>query len=221
MDAPTILRALIPNKEIFTTMNITIKDAMTAAVELLIKEHGVGYETSTAELHKLLLNEYSIPNGSCIPSDYCYNRVNNGITLSNPTLFEYIGTGRYRCLGLNYPYNGKIYHKARGCAEFVIGECKDGIRAIAEELQEHSTPSSFKTKGDRRDPSMRLRYEVLARDHFTCKYCGASPKKDPNVTLHIDHIVPWSKGGKTILENLQTLCSKCNLGKSDLDPEEE
>ena len=30
-----------------------------------------------------------------------------------------------------------------------------------------------------------------------------------------DHIVPWSKGGKSVLENLQMLCTDCNLKKSD------
>ena len=62
----------------------------------------------------------------------------------------------------------------------------------------------------------RLRFKVLARDHFKCCACGASPAKDPTVELHVDHVIPWSKGGETVLENLQTLCSKCNLGKSDL-----
>lgn len=198
---------------------MTIKEAMTAAVEQLIKENGIGCEVTTAAIQDILLAQYSVPKSSCIPSDYCYNRVNNGITLSNPTLFEYVGIGKYRCLGLNYPYNGKIYHKAKGSDEFAIGECKNGIRIIAEGVKGKTSASSYNTNGDRRDPSMRLRYEVLARDHFTCRYCGASPKKDPSVTLHIDHIIPWSKGGKTVLENLQTLCSQCNLGKSDLDPE--
>ena len=63
--------------------------------------------------------------------------------------------------------------------------------------------------------SDKLRYQVLKRDHFKCCACGASPAKDPSVELHIDHIIPWSKGGETTLENLQTLCSRCNLGKSD------
>ena len=66
-----------------------------------------------------------------------------------------------------------------------------------------------------RDPSLRLRYQVLKRDNFSCCQCGASPAKDPSVSLHIDHIIPWSKGGRTTLDNLQTLCSKCNLGKSN------
>lgn len=62
----------------------------------------------------------------------------------------------------------------------------------------------------------RLRFLVLKRDNFKCCACGASPAKNPSVELHIDHIIPWSKGGETTIDNLQTLCSKCNLGKSDL-----
>ena len=63
--------------------------------------------------------------------------------------------------------------------------------------------------------SDKLRYQVLKRDNFKCCACGASPAKDPAVELHIDHIIPWSKGGETKLQNLQTLCSRCNIGKSD------
>ena len=67
-----------------------------------------------------------------------------------------------------------------------------------------------------RNINIRLRFKVLAIDNFKCRACGASPAKDPSVKLHVDHIIPWSKGGETVIENLQTLCSKCNLGKSDL-----
>jgi hypothetical protein len=52
-----------------------------------------------------------------------------------------------------------------------------------------------------------LRWEVWERDNFTCKSCGA--RQD----LTIDHIVPESKGGKTIKDNLQTLCRSCNSKK--------
>ena len=65
-----------------------------------------------------------------------------------------------------------------------------------------------------RGPSLRLRWHVLQRDRFSCCACGASPALTLGVDLHVDHIVPWSKGGETVLENLQTLCSVCNLGKS-------
>jgi hypothetical protein len=68
----------------------------------------------------------------------------------------------------------------------------------------------------KRDINNRLRFLVLKRDNFKCCACGASPAKDPNVQLEVDHIFPWAKGGETIPENLQTLCKKCNSGKSDL-----
>lgn len=67
-----------------------------------------------------------------------------------------------------------------------------------------------------RDPSLRLRFKVMLRDNFACQHCGASPAKQIGVELHVDHIFPWSKGGETTLENLQTLCSNCNLGKSNI-----
>jgi Zn finger protein HypA/HybF involved in hydrogenase expression len=70
-------------------------------------------------------------------------------------------------------------------------------------------------KGGTRVISDKLRYQVLKRDNFKCCACSASPAKNSSVELHIDHIIPWSKGGETTLENLQTLCSKCNIGKSD------
>lgn len=79
-----------------------------------------------------------------------------------------------------------------------------------------NTANSHKTT---RDINLRLRFKVMQRDNFKCCMCGASPAKDSSVELHIDHIKPWSKGGETEINNLQTLCSKCNLGKSNLELE--
>lgn len=80
----------------------------------------------------------------------------------------------------------------------------------------NSNQIKIKTRRTPRDINERLRFKVLKRDNFKCVYCGKSPATDSNVELHVDHIIPWSKGGETVIENLQTLCSKCNLGKSDL-----
>ena len=66
-----------------------------------------------------------------------------------------------------------------------------------------------------REPSLSLRYKVLKRDHFRCAICGKSPSADSSIELHIDHKKPYSAGGETVLDNLQTLCQHCNLGKSD------
>ncbi|MGA3264790.1 MAG: HNH endonuclease [Terracidiphilus sp.] len=77
-------------------------------------------------------------------------------------------------------------------------------------IRKHKTP---------RNPSLRLRWRVLQRDNFKCCVDGTSPATTPGIELHVDHIIPWSKGGETVLENLQTLCSICNIGKSNLLPE--
>ena len=63
----------------------------------------------------------------------------------------------------------------------------------------------------------RLRFIVMRRDNFKCKNCGRSPATDQNIILHVDHIKAWANGGETVSENLQTLCSVCNIGKSDLE----
>ncbi|HEX4113156.1 MAG TPA: HNH endonuclease [Stellaceae bacterium] len=67
-----------------------------------------------------------------------------------------------------------------------------------------------------RDPNLRLRFRVMKRDNFSCRACGASPAMKSGLSLHVDHIKPWSRGGETIEENLQTLCEACNLGKSNV-----
>lgn len=78
----------------------------------------------------------------------------------------------------------------------------------------HKSSEVHKTK---RDINLRLRFLVMRRDNFKCVICGRSPATDPKIILHVDHIKPWEKGGETIIENLQTLCSDDNLGKSNLD----
>ena len=59
-----------------------------------------------------------------------------------------------------------------------------------------------------------LYYRVLKESGGRCVLCGATKKDRP---LHVDHIKPRSRGGKTVYENLQALCSKCNLSKSNKD----
>ena len=159
---------------------------------------------------------------SIIPSDYCYNRLNNGISYEKqPHLFEYTYDKKYVYLGLDFPYTGKIFHKPKGCSEICVGELINGTLMsdisgviVYKEKRETLVDDLFhKTK---REIGLQLRFKVLKRDNFKCCACGASPAKDPSIELHLDHIIPWAKGGETVMDNLQTLCSKCNLGKSDL-----
>jgi len=59
-----------------------------------------------------------------------------------------------------------------------------------------------------------IRYEVLKRDGSRCLLCGVSAKDS---VLHVDHVVPRSKGGSNDMDNLQTLCWQCNNGKGNRD----
>ncbi len=62
---------------------------------------------------------------------------------------------------------------------------------------------------------LKLRFEVLKRDGFSCQYCGRNPKED-KIKLNIDHIIPRKEGGKDSYENLITSCFDCNSGKRDV-----
>ncbi|MGM0440317.1 MAG: homing endonuclease associated repeat-containing protein [Chlamydiota bacterium] len=90
-----------------------------------------------------------------------------------------------------------------------ISEVTDESLAVDKNNEIHI---KHKTK---REISVSMRFKILMRDGFTCKKCGRSPVKELDVELHVDHIVPWSKGGETIPENLETKCKKCNLGKGN------
>lgn len=67
--------------------------------------------------------------------------------------------------------------------------------------------------GQRALMTSSLRNMILERDHHTCRECGVSSQKEPHLLLEVDHIVPVSKGGMTAVDNLQTLCWRCNRSK--------
>lgn len=52
-----------------------------------------------------------------------------------------------------------------------------------------------------------IKWKVWKRDGFKCKKCGSDEY------LSVDHIRPESLGGKLVMNNLQTLCRKCNSSK--------
>ena len=84
-------------------------------------------------------------------------------------------------------------------------------------VMESNTMNVFKMVDDRpknnqNKISPRIRFKVLNRDGYKCKYCG---QNSDNTVLEIDHIIPRSKGGTDSIDNLITSCRMCNLGKSD------
>jgi hypothetical protein len=122
-------------------------------------------------------------------------------------------------------YSAGTYDKRFGSwrkalQQFVAYINSDNANDSQAEIVEFERPKGINTNTEikhktKREISDRLRFTILMRDGFTCKKCGNSPSKNMGVTLHVDHIIPWSKGGETIPDNLETKCQQCNLGKGN------
>jgi 5-methylcytosine-specific restriction endonuclease McrA len=93
--------------------------------------------------------------------------------------------------------DGRLYHPV--IAEKVIPAWAKQRSRLAKVNRRHEILS---------DEWARIRAEVFRRDDYTCQYCG-----DRGVRLEADHIVPVSRGGQTVLENLATACLPCNRAK--------
>jgi 5-methylcytosine-specific restriction endonuclease McrA len=61
------------------------------------------------------------------------------------------------------------------------------------------------------------RRTILARDQYSCQYCGAQP---PKGQLTLDHVIPRSRGGGHSWDNVVAACIPCNQRKGDRTPEE-
>ena len=124
--------------------------------------------------------------------------------MDNKTLSS-ISSGAYR------NRFGRWSDTLKAFVEYINTE--DSVDVDAPTEQDEKTNNGHHTK---RDVNLRLRFRVFQRDNFKCCVCGASPATDPSIQLHVDHIIPWTKGGETVIDNLQTLCSKCNTGKGNM-----
>ena len=104
-------------------------------------------------------------------------------------------------------YKGGIQSFRRG-----ITACyQDIANAYTEENEKEI--ARIRASIERSKLSAKMRYDVLRRDNMRCVICGRGAKD--GVKLHVDHIIPVSKGGKSELNNLRTLCDQCNLGKGN------
>lgn len=119
-------------------------------------------------------------------------------------------------------YRGQLYSKRFGSWRNALHEFVAYVRSddwVSDDLDAACggrtiEQSPFKRRTSR-NISDRMRFRILLRDGFACQTCGASPLNDRGVELHVDHILPWSKGGETEDINLQTKCKRCNLGKGN------
>jgi len=64
---------------------------------------------------------------------------------------------------------------------------------------------------------LNLRRRIIERDGYYCVYCDEDLR---DAEIHMDHVIPESKGGPTSYDNLQVTCRKCNLAKGALTESE-
>lgn len=117
-------------------------------------------------------------------------------------------------------YENRFGSWSKALARFVEWVNSDSPTQIQKNIEEQRdagrTVQVRSTKcRTRREISDRQRFRILVRDGFRCKACGASPLIQQGVELHVDHILPWSKGGETTDDNLESKCKQCNLGKGN------
>lgn len=102
------------------------------------------------------------------------------------------------------------WHKCIVCGRdvFTTSSAKNtycGGHSCLQDLQQIQVAKRIK----KLDIPNTIRWAVWERDNFTCQECGTRKN------LTIDHIYPESKGGDLSLDNLQTLCHKCNSSKGN------
>jgi hypothetical protein len=87
-----------------------------------------GYEgkilTST-QIKDMVFNKFNTARTSVLPPDYCYNRINRGITFKKH-IFIMINHNEYKFVGENYPYSGRIFSKPKGETEKIVGKWENG-----------------------------------------------------------------------------------------------
>jgi hypothetical protein len=146
------------------------------------------------------------------PSTYHPRTTDHALLQNLESLWNHLGR-QPTCLDLIPPHSrfGLTPYQRR------FGGYQNALAAFVHWKQTNHLPAPEKRHHKTtRSINWRLRYEILKRDHFKCQSCGQSPATHPNVRLQVDHKTPWTKGGETLRENLQTLCDQCNIGKSNL-----
>lgn len=107
---------------------------------------------------------------------------------------------------------GSWYNALDKFVEYINGEDED----TSTNFNENDDETDVYKHKTRREPSDRLKVQVLMRDGNRCRACGVVCDGGIH-RMHFDHIKPWAKGGETTLDNLQVLCSVCNAALGDAD----
>ena len=113
-----------------TCKDENIHDKIKEVIDALVEQGFDDREFTAGELITLIQERTDIrEDGSIMPRDYCYNRVNKGIAAGNtfdvvrPRLLHYEEYGVYRCIGSNKPYTGIVKARPKGeKSDTIVGE---------------------------------------------------------------------------------------------------
>lgn len=89
------------------------------------------------------------------------------------------------------------------------------LEAFSKDKRGYSDFDKMLGRDRQRSIPRSLRRAVYERDGRRCRYCGSTAGP-----FQIDHIFPWSRGGRHQLENLTVACQACNAAKSNMSAEE-
>ena len=118
---------------------------------------------TAGEIKSELETRYGTNPSSVIPSDYCYNRWNLGVTTQQP-IFVRVGSGEYRFIGPDQPYTGLIFGRPRGdSGDRVIGECTKGKRKLYSLDTERGDQTDKAGPTSSKDRTVPLSIEQLER----------------------------------------------------------
>lgn len=122
----------------------------------------------------------------------------------------------YKSKFSRHPYYRRWGSWIKACEALL--EWKGNTGEISNRTSSETSTGKLPTRLPRRKRTipLRIRYAILLRNRFTCKLCGRSPSSSPGVVVHVDHMIPESKGGTLDQTNLRCVCEECNLGKADL-----
>ena len=137
-----------------------------------------------------------------------YNECSSELTMSQIESKNLLEELREANTQLRYERTKEQIEKDKVKAKLLEKKKKREIEKLA--LQELIDEGEIFPEANKRPPIPKDVVDtVWNRDGGKCVYCGS------NENLHLDHIIPFSKGGDTSVENLQLLCQKCNLEKSN------
>ncbi len=179
-------------------------------------------ESSLSAFEKVLNNFSAAEQGKVLLSnekDQIISRIGKSIPalimlFKRERVIHELGFHRVDLSNLYFPAYTFQYVSAGGNSSFRSGTKLD-IQMLDRFIDYLGNLVSFRKSiaGQRALMTSVLREKIKTRDNYTCKICYLSTYDEKNLLLEIDHIVPLSRGGITMEQNLQTLCWKCNRSK--------